>query len=61
MRDRDIIVDKKDHRQVWKTVGEPGAVLVGSSLSKQLREEADRVAELRGASTTQANFENTAP
>jgi hypothetical protein len=28
MRDRDTIVDPKYHREVWRTVGEPGAVLV---------------------------------
>ncbi|WP_420880129.1 winged helix DNA-binding domain-containing protein [Rhodococcus sp. (in: high G+C Gram-positive bacteria)] len=27
MRDRDLIVDKKRHARVWKTVGDPGAVL----------------------------------
>jgi hypothetical protein len=27
MRDRDTIVDKAHHGEVWKTVGEPGAVL----------------------------------
>lgn len=27
MRDRDLIVDKKHHARVWKTVGDPGAVL----------------------------------
>ncbi len=28
MRDHDTIVEKAYHRQVWKTVGDPGAVLV---------------------------------
>ncbi|MBF6329386.1 winged helix DNA-binding domain-containing protein [Nocardia transvalensis] len=83
MRDRDTIVDKKYHRDVWKTVGAPGTVLADghiagiwrprksgrnltltittfrsltAGLHKQLREEADHVAELRGASTAQVEF-----
>lgn len=87
MRDRDTIVDKQHHRQVWKTVGAPGAVLtdgtivgtwrprksgrtltltvttfrsLSTKLRTQLREEADRVAELRGASTVHVEFEDTA-
>ncbi|AQA22942.1 hypothetical protein BTZ20_4241 [Rhodococcus sp. MTM3W5.2] len=84
MRDRDTIVDQKHHREVWKTVGEPGAVLadgtivgiwrprksgrtltltvttfrsLGPELRKQLHEEADHVAELRGATAVQVEFE----
>ncbi|MFG1784394.1 DNA glycosylase AlkZ-like family protein [Rhodococcus oryzae] len=84
MRDRDTIVDQKHHREVWKTVGEPGAVLadgtivgiwrprksgrtltltvttfrsLGTELRKQLHEEADHVAELRGATAVQVEFE----
>jgi hypothetical protein len=87
MRDRGTIVDKKHHREVWKTVGAPGAVLADGSivgiwrprksgrkltltvntfrslsakLRKQLREEADHVAKLRGASTLQVEFEDAA-
>ena len=33
MRDRETIVDKKYHREVWKTVGEPGAVLVNGEVT----------------------------
>jgi Winged helix DNA-binding domain len=32
-RDRETIVDKKYHREVWKAVGEPGAVLAGGSIA----------------------------
>lgn len=32
MRDRETIVDKKYHREVWKTVGEPGTVLAGGEI-----------------------------
>jgi hypothetical protein len=75
MRDRGTIVAKEHHRELWKPVGAPGAVLadgaiagtwrprksgrtlaltvttfraLSSGLREQLREEADRVAELRG-------------
>lgn len=87
MRDRGTIVDKKYHREVWKSVGAPGAVLadgtivgiwrprkggrtlaltiktfrsLSTELRKQLREEADHVAELRGASAVQVEFEDAA-
>lgn len=33
MRDRETIVDKKYHREVWKTVGEPGTVLTGGKIT----------------------------
>ncbi|WP_419992465.1 winged helix DNA-binding domain-containing protein [Streptomyces boninensis] len=33
VRDRETIVDKKYHRDVWKTVGEPGAVLAGGEIT----------------------------
>jgi hypothetical protein len=33
MRDRETIVDKKYHREVWKGVGEPGAVLAGGKVT----------------------------
>ncbi|OZM70198.1 hypothetical protein CFN78_26720 [Amycolatopsis antarctica] len=33
MRDRGTIVDEKYHRQVWKTVGEPGAVLTDGEIA----------------------------
>jgi Winged helix DNA-binding domain len=32
MRDRATIIDKKYHRDVWKTVGEPGAVLANGEI-----------------------------
>ncbi|WP_308160012.1 winged helix DNA-binding domain-containing protein [Arthrobacter sp. ISL-5] len=32
MRDRETIVDKKYHPEVWKTVGEPGTVLAGGEI-----------------------------
>jgi len=32
MRDRETIVDKKYHREVWKSVGEPGAVLANGKI-----------------------------
>jgi hypothetical protein len=84
MRDRETIVDKKHHREVWKTVGEPGAVLadgaivgtwrprkrgrtltltvttfrsLGTELRKQLHEDADHVARLRGATAVEVEFE----
>jgi hypothetical protein len=84
MRDRDTIVDRKHQREVWKTVGAPGAVLAdgtivgiwrprkightltlrvntfrspSTNLCEQLREEAEHVAGLRGASTVHVEFE----
>ena len=33
MRDRETIVDRKYHREVWKMVGEPGAVLAGGRVT----------------------------
>ena len=33
MRDRDTIVDKKYHRDVWTTVGEPGTVLANGKIT----------------------------
>lgn len=33
MRDRDTIVDRKYHRDVWKTVGDPGTVLVDGKIA----------------------------
>lgn len=33
MRDRETIVAKQHHREVWKTVGEPGTVLVGGAIA----------------------------
>jgi hypothetical protein len=33
MRDRETIVDKKYHREVWKTVGEPGTVLADGKIT----------------------------
>ncbi|HEX3785540.1 MAG TPA: winged helix DNA-binding domain-containing protein [Pseudonocardiaceae bacterium] len=86
MRDRDTIVDPKHHREVWKPVGEPGAVLadgkitgiwrprksgrkltltittfhsLSAALGKRLHEEAEHLAELRGASAVQIEFEDT--
>lgn len=32
-RDRDTIVDKQHHRDVWKTVGDPGTVLTNGTIS----------------------------
>ncbi|PTR31893.1 winged helix DNA-binding protein [Rhodococcus sp. OK519] len=32
MRDRETIVDRKRHRAVWKTVGDPGAVLADGEI-----------------------------
>lgn len=32
LRDRDTIVDKKYHRDVWKTVGDPGTVLADGDI-----------------------------
>lgn len=33
MRDRDAIVDPAFHREIWKTIGEPGAVLVNGRIT----------------------------
>ncbi|MGB8020882.1 MAG: winged helix DNA-binding domain-containing protein, partial [Candidatus Nanopelagicales bacterium] len=33
MRDRETIVDRKHHREVWKSVGEPGTVLAGGKVT----------------------------
>ncbi|WP_277883528.1 DNA glycosylase AlkZ-like family protein [Arthrobacter sulfonylureivorans] len=33
MRDRETIVDKRRHRRLWKTVGEPGAILLGGKIT----------------------------
>ncbi|QWF84057.1 winged helix DNA-binding domain-containing protein [Amycolatopsis sp. CA-230715] len=84
MRDRDTIVDKRHHREVWKTLGEPGTVLADGAIAgiwrprksgrkltltitafrtlstrvrKQVHEEAERLAALRGASSVQIEFE----
>lgn len=87
MRDRETIVDKKYHREVWKPVGEPGTILADGSivgiwrarkhsrkltltiktfrspstkLREQVREKAEHVAELRGASTVRIEFDDSA-
>ncbi|HWC81470.1 MAG TPA: winged helix DNA-binding domain-containing protein [Pseudonocardiaceae bacterium] len=87
VHDRDTIVDKKHHREVWKSVGEPGTVLadgeiagiwrprksgrkltltvaefyaLSTELRNQLREEAEAIADLRGASAIEVKFEDTA-
>jgi hypothetical protein len=87
LRDRDTIVDQKHQRDVWKTVGAPGAVLAdgriagiwrprksgrklalsvetfqpsSARLRRQLRDEAECVAELRGASTVEVELDNAA-
>ncbi|MFI6300027.1 winged helix DNA-binding domain-containing protein [Nonomuraea sp. NPDC050790] len=33
LRDRDTIVPKKHHREVWKTVGEPGTILADGKIT----------------------------
>jgi hypothetical protein len=33
LRDRDTIVDKTHHREVWKTVGAPGTILVDGEIA----------------------------
>lgn len=33
MRDHDTVVEKPYHRQVWKTVGDPGALLVDGEVA----------------------------
>lgn len=85
LRDRETIVAKKFHREVWKTVGEPGVILADGEvvgiwrprkrgrtltlttrtfqplnirLRDQLRDEAELVAQLRGASSVEVEFEN---
>ncbi|WP_051342538.1 winged helix DNA-binding domain-containing protein [Pseudonocardia spinosispora] len=87
MRDRGTIVDEAYQREVWKSVGAPGAVLadgaivgtwrprksgrtltltikafrpLSTGLRTRLRAEADHVAELRGASAVQVEFEESA-
>jgi hypothetical protein len=84
LRDRETIVDDKYHREVWKTVGDPGAVLVDGKITgtwrprksgrkltitvktfgslsarekEPLRDEAEQVAPLRGASTVDVEFD----
>lgn len=83
-RDRGTIVDPNLHREIWKTVGDPGAVLAqgkvvgtwrprkrGSRLTltlktagslaarhqEQVRDEADQIARLRGASSSDVVFD----
>lgn len=83
MRDHDTIVATAYHRRVWKTVGDPGAVLVdgevvgvwrprksGRTLTvtsttfdplparhrRQIEDEAERVAALRGATAAVVAF-----
>lgn len=78
-RDRDTIVDRKHHRDLWKATGDPGTVLVDGEVigvwrprksgrdltitittfdvlptraKKPLHAEAERIAALRGASST---------
>ncbi|HEY4457903.1 MAG TPA: winged helix DNA-binding domain-containing protein [Pseudonocardiaceae bacterium] len=85
MRDREVIVDKRHHRDVWKTVGEPGTVLADgaiagiwrprkngrtltltvapfTSLNKRQRtelgDEAEQVAELRGAAKVEVEYDS---
>jgi hypothetical protein len=85
LRDRDTIVDRKHHREVWRTTGGPGAVLAdgavvgtwrprksgstltlavtvfqpsGTDLRTRLREEAEHVAALRGASEARLEFDD---
>lgn len=64
-RDRATIIDKQFHREVFKTVGEPGTVLVDGSIvgtwrprkqGKTLKAEAGEVANLRGASSVKVDF-----
>ena len=33
MGDRETIVDQKYHREVWKTIGDPGTVLAGEKIT----------------------------
>lgn len=33
MRDRDTIIDRRSHRQVWRPVGEPGTILVDGRIA----------------------------
>ncbi|MEU2428513.1 winged helix DNA-binding domain-containing protein [Streptomyces sp. NPDC007861] len=85
MRDRETIVDHRYHRDIWKTVGEPGTVLTGGRITgtwrprksgrkltvtvttfgrlperdrKLLRNEAEQVAPLRGASSVDVEFDS---
>ena len=84
LRDRETIVDKKYHREVWKTVGDPGTVLVDGEIAgiwrprkngrrltltvttfrplpasrkKQVRDEAEQLGPLRGASSLTVELE----
>jgi hypothetical protein len=83
-RDRGTIVDMRHHRDVWRTVGDPGTVLaagrivgtwrqrmrgrrlaiavtrIGSiprSHRRQVQQEAEAVARLRGASVVDVSFD----
>jgi Winged helix DNA-binding domain len=33
MRDRETIVDKRYHREVWKSVGDPGALMTNGKIT----------------------------
>ena len=41
LRDRERILDKKYHREVWKTVGNPGVVLKGGRIAGIWRSKSD--------------------
>lgn len=85
LRDRETIVDKKYHRDVWKPVGDPGTVLVDGEIAgtwrprkngrrltlavttfrplpagkkKLLRDEAEQLAPLRGASSVAVELDH---
>jgi hypothetical protein len=84
LRDRETIVDKKHHREVWMPVGDPGTILVDGGIAgvwrprksgrnlaisiktfgslparnkKALQDEAEQVAQVRGASLTDISFD----
>lgn len=84
LRDRETIVDPEHQREVWRTVGDPGTVLVDGrivgtwrqrmrarrlavavtrvasiprSRRRQVEQEAEAVARLRGASSVDVSFD----
>jgi hypothetical protein len=86
MRDREVIVDKRHHREVWRPVGEPGTLLADGAIAgiwrprkngrtltltvtpfaslttrrrKQVGDEAEHVADLRGAAKVEVELENS--
>jgi hypothetical protein len=85
LRDRETLVDKKYHRQIWRPVGDPGTLLVDGEIAgtwrprrsgrrltltvtgfrpltraaqEQVRDEAEQLGPLRGATSVTVELED---